>query len=101
MMKSERSRQVGPAVDENRLTVHVGAVVREQKRHHGRDVLWHAETGGPHRRKDLIPVLLVQDSHGGRSQRDSWCHDVAAYTVFATDSGRMPIEPDEPTFCRL
>src|SRR6266850_4844598 len=32
-------RQVGAAVDENRLTVHVGGVVREQERHHGRDVL--------------------------------------------------------------
>ena len=37
------SRQVGAAVDKNRLTVYVGAVVREQERHHGRDVLWGAE----------------------------------------------------------
>ena len=43
MMNSEPSRQVGAAVNENRLTVYVGAVVREQERHHGRDVLGGAE----------------------------------------------------------
>src|SRR4029077_11006053 len=79
------SRQVGAAVDENRLTVHVCGVVREQERHHGRDVLWDAETRGPHRGKDLIPVFLVQDFHGGCSQRDPWRHDVAADAVLATD----------------
>ena len=43
VMNSELSREVGAAVDKNCLTVYVGAVVREQERHHGRDVLWRAE----------------------------------------------------------
>src|SRR5580765_8437900 len=100
-MNSKLSREVGAAVDKNRLTVYVGAVVREQERHHGRDVLGRAEARRPHRRKHLLAVLLVQNSQGGSSQRDSGCHDVAAYPVLAADSGSVSVEPDEPTLCRL